>query len=160
MTVLIPYQKFEIKTRLSPEVVRQRLAELVEPRKFMRLGLSRKHNVFEGEIDGTSFKISRIIHYNNGFLPILVGQIRDDLDASTLQIVARPMWFIILFWAIFIGSVTMGGLIAGDPSDTWVILPTFLLFYVVPTAFFNFELYKAKQLLNEQFEADKFSEPF
>lgn len=64
----------------------------------MRFGLSRNHNLFEGEIEGTSFKISRIIHYRNSFLPILVGQIQDDLDASTLQIVARPHWFVILLW--------------------------------------------------------------
>lgn len=157
MIALVPYQKFEIKTRLEQELTRQKLAEIVEPRKLMRFGLSRNHNLFEGEIEGTSFKISRIIHYRNSFLPILVGQIQDDLDASTLQITARPHWFIILFWAFFALAVAAGGLIAGDRSDLWAILPMFLFFYVVPMAAFNWELSKAQKLLNAQFTADLYS---
>ena len=157
MITLIPYQRFEIKTRLSQEAARQKLQEIVEPRKLMRFGLSRKHNLFEGEIEGTAFKISRIIHYRNSFLPILVGQIQDDLDASTLRITARLHWFILLFWIFFAFAVAAGGLIAGDPSELWVILPVFFFFYVVPTAAFNWELYKAQQVLNEQLEVDKYS---
>ncbi len=159
MISLIPYQTFEIKTRLGQEAARQKLDEIVEPRKLMRFGLSRKHNLFEGEIEGTTFKISRIIHYRNSFLPILVGQIQDDLDAATLQITARPHWFIILFWAFFAFSVAAGGFIAGDPSELWVILPVFFFFYAVPTAAFNFELYKAQKMLNEQFVTDHYSLP-
>lgn len=159
MISLIPYQTFEIKTRLSQEAARQKLQEIVEPRKLMRFGLSRKHNLFEGEIEGTAFKISRIIHYRNSFLPILVGQIQDDLDASTLRITARLHWFVALFWTFFALAVAAGGLIAGDPSELWVILPVFFFFYVVPTAAFNFELYKAQTLLNEQFATDRYSLP-
>ena len=159
MIALVPYQKFEIKTRLEQESARQKLAEIVEPRKLMRFGLSRNHNLFEGEIEGTSFKISRIIHYRNSFLPILVGQIQDDLDASTLRIVARPHWFVILLWVFFAVAVASGGLLAGDRSEVWVILPVFLFFYVVPTAAFHFELYKVKKLLQEKFETDRYSLP-
>ena len=159
MIALIPYQTFEIKTRLGQEAARQKLQEIVEPRKLMRFGLSRSHNLFEGEIEGTSFKISRIIHYRNSFLPILVGQIQDDLDASTLRITARPHWFVTLFWVFFAIAVTAGGLISGDPSELWVILPVFFFFYVVPTAAFNFELYKSQKVLNEQFATDHYSLP-
>lgn len=152
MITLIPYQTFEIKTRLRLADARQKLQEIVEPRKFMRLGLSRNHNLFEGEMEGESFKISRIIHYRNGFLPILVGKIQDDLDASTLKVTARPTWFIILFWTFFMLAVGAGGAISGDLlEDPWMLLLLFLFFYGLPTALFNFEVYQAKKLLDEKF---------
>lgn len=158
MVAFIPYQKIKIKTRLTREAARQKLAEIVEPRK-LRWGWSRDHLPFKGNIDGQSFKISRIIHYNNSFLPILVGQIRDDLDMSTLLITARPDLFIMFLWPlmglIFVGAV----LYSSELAFLWIILPLFLLFYGVPIFFFNIELNKAKKLLNEQFETDKFSLP-
>ncbi|MCC6605080.1 MAG: hypothetical protein IT327_17875 [Anaerolineae bacterium] len=157
MIAIIPYQTFEIKTRLSQDGARQKLQAVVEPRKLLRLGLSRNHNLFEGEIEGASFKISRIIHYRNSFLPILVGQIQDDLDATTLKITARLHWFIIVIWSFFAVAVVSGGILAGDRSELWAILPIFLFFYVVPLAAFNFELHKAQKLLNEQFAADRYS---
>lgn len=160
MISLIPYQKFEIKTRLSQEAAQQKLCEIVEPRKLMRFGLSRKHNLFEGEIEGMAFKISRIIHYRNSFLPILVGQIRDDLDASTLKITARPMWFIVLLWTFALVGVGAGGVLSGDlPGEAWLLLLFIFFFYGLPTAAFNFELYKAKKLLEERLEAANYSSP-
>lgn len=161
MIALIPYQTFEIKTRMSQEAAQQTLEEIVESRKVFRLGISRNHNLFEGNIEGTSFKISRIIHYRNGFLPVLIGQIQDDLDASTLKIKARPMWFIIIFWTFFLLAVGIGGFITGDLlSEAWLILPFSFFFYVMPTALFNVEVYKAKKMLGEKFEGNSFSDPF
>ena len=55
MIAIIPYKTFEIKMRLSQEAARQMLQEIVEPRKLVRFGLSRNHNLFEGEIEGTAF---------------------------------------------------------------------------------------------------------
>ena len=161
MIALIPYQTFEIKTRLSQEVALQKLQEIVEPRRFLRWGLSRNHNLFEGEIQSRFFTISRIIHYRNSFLPVLIGQIQDDLDSSTLKITARPMWVIIIFWALFFFAVGAGGFVTGDIlAEPWVVIPFLFFFYMVPTASFNFELYKAKKLLEKQFDTDEFLDSF
>ena len=95
MIALIPYQRFEIKTKLSQEAAREKLANIVEPRK-VRLGFSRIDNPFEGELESNRFKITRVLGYRNSFIPVLTGEIRDDLDSSTLQIMARPNWAVTL----------------------------------------------------------------
>jgi len=153
MIALIPYQRFEIKTKLSQEGSREKLAAIVEPRK-MRWGFSRADKPFEGELDGHTFKISRVIGYRNSFLPVLVGNIRDDLDSSSLQITARPNWFVIFFWPVLLLIFFYATIFMADVTSIGFILLFFLFFYGVPTLFFNFELRKAEKLLNEQFETD------
>ena len=159
MITFIPYQKFEIKTRLGQEVARQKLATIVETRK-RRWGWSRNHLPFEGEIKENEFKISRIIHYNNNFLPVLDGRVQDDLNASSLQITAHLTLLGMIMWPLFlIGPALVANFILVDElsSFLWTIVPFTLFFYGVSTILFNFELNKAKKILNEQLEADKYS---
>ncbi len=159
MISLIPYQKFEIKTQLGQEATRQKLATIVEPRK-RRWGWSRSHLPFEGEIKGDEFEISRIIHYNNNFLPILDGCVQDDLNASSLRITARLTLLGMIMWPLFlIGPVFVANFIFVDELSffSWTIVPFILFFYGVSTILFNWELNKAKKILNEQLEVDKYS---
>ena len=156
MITFIPYQKFEIKTRLGQEAARQKLQEIVEPRK-LRWGLSRNQMPFEGQIEGNAFKISNIIRYRNSFNPVLDGKIRDDLDVSTLQITARPIWFVAFLWTFLLVGTGAGGVLSGDLlEEFWLILPFLLFFYGIPIAAFNLELNKAKKILEKQFQADPF----
>ena len=161
MIALVPYQKFEIKTRLDQQTARQKLGTIVEPRK-RRWGWSRNHLPFEGEIKGSKFEISRIIHYNNNFLPVLDGRIQDDLNASSLQITARLKLLGMIMWPLFlVGPVFVANFIFVDElsSFLWTLMPITLFFYGVSTILFNWELNKAKMILNEQLEVDKYSLP-
>lgn len=158
MTALIPFQRFEIKTRLGQEITRQKLDEIVEPRK-LRFWISRNHNLFEGEVGAQSFKISRVIGYRNSFLPILVGQIRDDLDASTLQITARLNLATLIIWPILLLVLLGAAFFSADVSNPFMLLLLIAFFYALPIGLFNYELNKAKKLLKEQFESDGFSFP-
>ena len=156
MATLIPYQKFKIKTLLSQEDARQKLATIVEPRK-RRWGLSRSQMPFEGQIEGNAFKISNIIRYRNSFNPVLDGKIRDDLDISTLEITARPIWFVAVIWTFLLVGTGAGGVLSGDlAEEIWMILPFFLFFYAIPIVAFNLELNKAKKALKKQFQTDPF----
>lgn len=160
MIALIPYQKFEIKAQLDREAIQQKLAEIVEPRNRLR-GVSHDHLPFEGKVEGYFFKISRIINYNNAFLPILVGHIYDNLGASILKITARPV-FVMLVWPLaglagLISAPTL--LYMGELTFLWAIFPVFFFFYGVPTILFSWELNKAKKILNELLEVDKYYLP-
>lgn len=121
MILLIPYTKFTLKTYLSAYETEQRLAAHVEPRK-MRWGLSRNHKFFSGTLENGKFNLNRIIHYRNSFLPIIVGQIHDDLDTNGG---AFPI-------AAFFGFI--------------------ILFYGISMTFFNYEANKARRHLEEIFQ--------
>ena len=159
MISLIPYQRFEIKTRFSPNVTLGKIAELVESRQLIRAPFSKNHKPFEGELQGFSFKLSRIIHYRNNFLPILIGEIEDDLDATSVKITVRPnllasllipgLLFAPIFLTIFAVETFNVGL-------AWLV---YAFIYIAIMASFNFELNKAKKILNKQLETEKYYLP-
>ncbi|MCP4420488.1 MAG: hypothetical protein GY805_28105 [Chloroflexi bacterium] len=151
MIALVPYQRFEIKTKLSWDAAQEKLASIVEPRQ-LGWRFSRDHKLFEGEINGQAFKISRVLRYRNNFLPTLVGHIQDDLDASSLQIMARPNWYLIVLWPLLLLVFFYATIFSADVTNIGMILLFIAFFYGMPTVLFNFELHKAKKLLHEQFE--------
>ena len=156
MIAWIPYQRFEIKTRLSQDAAREKLANMIEPRKI-RWGFSQGHKLFEGDLEANTFKISRVIGYRNSFLPVLVGNVQDDLDSSSLQITARPNLFVTFFWPFLLIAFLFSTISVAGETSVGRILLFILFFYGVPMLFFNLELNKAKKLLAEQFELDKLS---
>ena len=151
MMVLIPYQRFEIKTNLSQDAAREKLASVVEPRK-LGWRFSKDHNLFEGELNEHTFKISRVIRHRNNFLPTLEGTIQDDLDSSSLQITARPNWFMIVLWPLLIVVLLYSTIFSAGVTNIGLILLFIAVFYGLPTVLFNFELNNAKKLLNKVFE--------
>lgn len=151
--VLIPYQRFEIKTNLSQEAARKKLASIVEPRQ-LGWRFSKDHNWFEGELTEQTFKISRIIRYRNSFLPTLEGTIQDDLDSASLQITARPNWFIIILWPLLIIILFYSVIFSAGVTNIGLILLFIAFFYGLPTVLFNMELNNAKKLLNKAFERE------
>ena len=159
MIALIPYQRFEVRTRFSKNVTLGRVAALVESRQLVRSPFSKDHKPFQGELEGFTFKISRIIHHRNGFLPILVGEIKDDLDATLVQITARPNLIATLLLPGFIIVPIFLMIFGDDTMDLGLVWLFCAISYILVIASFNYEVYKAKKLFNEQLEADKFSLP-
>ena len=158
MTALIPHQKFEIKTRLSAVAARQKLMEIVEPRK-MRWGWSRNHLPFEGEVEVSTFRFSRVINYRNSFLPILEGEIQNDLDATKLVITAHMHLLVMILWPMMGLAMIAAMFVTGEWVGFWMIIPLAVAFLGAPTIVFHWELSKAKKILNEQLEVDKYSLP-
>ena len=151
--LLIPYDQAILKTSLTVEEVYQKLAEVIEPRKYFHF--TRDHAYFEGSLDKTQFKISRIIHYRNSFLPVIMGELRDELDKTAVILRMRLNWFVIVFLLIFtfmFGGMTIFIMIGQFPNDEipW-IQPVFLLlfFHTLAILFFHWEARKAKTYLQE-----------
>ena len=154
MLALIPYQKFEIRTRFSQNVTLGKIAALIEPRQFIRVPFSRDHKPFEGEIEGFAFKISRIIHYRNGFLPILIGEIEDDLDATKVKISARPNLLVSLLMPGLLLVPIFLTIFAAETVNFGSVWLAVIGLIVIIFASFNFELNKAKKLLNKHLEIE------
>ena len=163
MILLIPYTKFTLKTYLSTYEAEQKLAAHVEPRK-LRWGLSRNHKFFTGTLENGKFNLNRIIHYRNSFLPIIVGQIHDDLDTSRIEITMRLHYFVMVFMALFLLFwlfITGSFFLPSDVGDGGAFpIATFFgfifLFYGISMAFFNYEANKARRHLEEIFSGRRF----
>jgi hypothetical protein len=162
MILLIPYTRFTIKTHLSAYEAEQQLAAQVEPRKLFGWPFSRNHKFFTGSVKNGGFKIYRIIHYRNSFLPTIVGQIHDDLHKCRIEVTMRLSNLIVGFIALCITIwASMGYIIFSVLPETdknIIIFCGFLiLFYGISMAFFNYEANKARRHLEEIFQADTFN---
>lgn len=163
MILLIPYTRFTIKTYLQAHEAEQQLAAHVEPRKLSR-GLSRNHRFFAGTLENGKFNLNRIIHYRNSFLPIIVGQIHDDLDTRRIEITMRLSYFVVGFMVLFIpfwAYMAFGYLMSPEEiSDVRPFILFFgflLLFYGISMIFYNYEVNKARRHLEEIFQIDTFN---
>jgi hypothetical protein len=158
MISLIPYTRLTIKTYLPAYEAKQKLAAHVEPRK-LRWGLSRNHKFFTGTLENGKFNLNRIIHYRNSFLPIITGQIHDDLDTSRIEITMRLSYLVIGFMALFIpfwAFMSFGFLFSTGDSGGTVSFTAFfgflVLFYGISMIFYNYEVNKARRHLEEIFQ--------
>jgi len=167
--IFLPFERFTIKTYLNPEEVQQRLADVVEPKQWIRSPFSKNHLPYQGNINGNRFEISRIIHRRNSFLPVIKGEIKPDLGGSSVEITMHPHFFVIAFMVFWFGSVflilfgSVGALIAalfqpngdGMVSVGVLLAPLgFIAFgYLLVNGSFQFEAVKSKRFFQELFEA-------
>lgn len=102
---MFPYENFTINTSLHPEIVRQKLLAVVEPRKAIRWNINNYGKPYEGEVGDHSFEINRIINYRNSFLPIIKGRIYPEGMGSKIDIKMAMHPFVIVFMSIWLGIV-------------------------------------------------------
>lgn len=139
----MPFDKIVFDTKLSQEEVSNRLNAVIEPRKFFRISLSGKKNkmLYEGEIKGTSFKISRIINYRNSFLPVVFGEIISDGNQTRVIIKMRPSKSVIIFmtlWLGLVGLLCLGILISGILQLKQILKTGFSPASLIPFGMFAF----------------------
>ena len=151
----VPYEHFTIDTRLPFNEAVDRIARLVEPRQFFRWPFSRQHKEFEGTVTAQDFRISRIIHYRNSFLPIIKGQFARTPLGTRLSVKMTLHPLVIAFMIIWSVAASLGTMMALLKSDVKAALfaPLLMLafIYLLATAAFKWESHKARNRLRELF---------
>ena len=163
---LWPYDSFEIRTHQSAESLAAVLNDHVEPKKWFRL--SRDHKAFEGTLAPDGFKVSRIVHYRNSFLPVITGFFRPRPAGTDIAIRMRLHTFVAAFMCFWFGGVAIGVVAAitavftGRTADPPLLLIPFgmLLFgWALVSGSFWFEAKKAEALLVDMFNRRPRSQP-
>ena len=166
----LPYERLKIKTRLSADEARKRLNDAIEPKRFRRWSEA-NHKPYQGNVEGSYFEISRIIHYRNSFLPIIKGEIQPEMSGSSIHITMRPHGFVIafmIFWlggvgffffamlVSFISSTTQSNI--GDASSLLIPGGMFAFGYALLFGGFKFESIKSKEFLRDLLQAEEVEE--
>ena len=165
----LPFENFVLITNLSVDEVRKRISDKVEPKnKFLAADTnSNTTKLYEGSLSADTFTISRIIHYNNTFLPVITGHILPSFGLTEIKIQMRPVTFVLLIMTFLLGSaglVCIGMLLAGiinikdilqnGVSPTFLIpFGLFLFGYGLISIGFKFESKISKEFLINLFEA-------
>lgn len=157
----------EVEYQLSEHIELRKLPHVWQPYSLKyftglrRLWHSHEHKYFIGTLTNGNFNINRIIHYRNSLLPVIIGQIGDDLGMSRIEITMRLSYFvgIILtaFWLFTFSGFLFSPQTGIDKGGAITFLGFFILFYGVMMGFFNYEVNKARRYLEEIFQADTFN---
>jgi hypothetical protein len=128
------------------------LQEIVEPPRKWGWPTSAKRGYFEGRVAGGRFKIHRIIHYQNSFIPIVEGNFRRDRLGTIVTVNMRLVWPVVPFWfgiILFLawGSVAVDSHLAGPFGARMLLLGMALFIYLVATIPFAVEVRIAMKLL-------------
>ncbi|HEX8494010.1 MAG TPA: hypothetical protein VF658_14285 [Pyrinomonadaceae bacterium] len=151
----VPYEHFTIDTSLPFDKAVDRIAQLIEPKRSFRNPFSREHKEFEGSVTPQDFKISRIIHYRNSFLPIINGQfVKTPLGTRlTVRMTLHP--FVIAFLILWSGVIGLSFVMALRESDGKAAAPFMLgmlaFVYLLTTGAFKWEARKARRRFMQLF---------
>jgi len=162
----LPFEKITYRTKLDSEEILNRIWEIVEPKKTFRMtgifGSSSEHKPYEGSINGNSFSITRIIGYRNSFLPIIKGNIEENLRYTKVNVKMRLHISVFFFMSIWLGGVGiaciffLASIFNNQEFEPAILIPfgMFIFGYVLLTGSFKYESIKSKKFLAELFEAE------
>ena len=165
-----PYRRFVIDTLMPREAAVAAIEKIVEPRKLWRGIFSSGHREFQGEVSSEGFKVSRIIHYRNSFLPMVIGHFERIPEGTRVAITMRMAWPSITFgwiWLVANGVIaaiflepSRASALFGDSNFgqalsrakgplSYVPLGVIAFTYILCSGFFAFEARKARRILRE-----------
>lgn len=165
MNKYLPFENIIYRTKLDSEQILMKIGEIIEPKKTFRMtGIfgSSDHKLYEGSVNGNSFKMTRIIGYRNSFLPRIIGIIEKDFNGTKVNVKMRLHPFVTVFMIIWLGGVGIGCLAALTISSqsqnfepmTLIPLGMLIFGYVLVTGGFKYESIKSKKYLAELFESN------
>ncbi len=146
MIFWVPYARVTLESRHTVDEVLRRFRDDVEPHRWLRNPFSRKHKTFQGQIVGLGFRIRRIIHYNNSFLPVVRGEVRPGGLGARVEITMRLEAFVIGFLCVWFGMLFLFaamGLAHGIRETTGIVGIFGLFGYLLTTIAFSFEASRA-----------------
>lgn len=161
----MPFQQFELHTKLPVDQVlarirtltRERIGLVQHLRESLRIDAS-ETPPFIGKVSGNTFQIRRDIKYQNSFLPFISGVVSPTANGSTVRVIMRLHIFNAVFILIWLGGVALFSILAlahGNP-DLFFILVTVVMFLfgigLTIVCFFP-EARKSRKLLQEAIDA-------
>lgn len=115
MIKILPSKQITLHTDYTISQVKAILQDNLQKRNYSPFDMT-KEKLFEGYIKGDSFKISRVIHHRNSFLPMIHGDLRKSLGEGTDIVLAfrlhRAVLIFMCIWLGIVGLVALGSLFA------------------------------------------------
>lgn len=108
---LLPFDRFTLSTKLNATEALARVAHCVEPKRMFGFTFfDARVKPYEGDINGKSFIINRIIRYRNSFNPVITGQVVTRKEHTDITISMHPTVFVLVctsIWLCFTGVMCL-----------------------------------------------------
>jgi hypothetical protein len=160
MIPVIPYKHIRISTALTVEEAMRLVSSAISPLRILDNWSTPTGKEFEGSVTQQGFKIQKIIHHRNSFLPILYGKFIPTENGTKVDVYLTLDVLMIIFvcvWLAGFGGVFLwlvrNSIITGKwDNDIWLTLAGMAFFYL--WIFLGFGLYARA---TEQFIINLFS---
>lgn len=159
----LPYDRVTYKTYLRPEVIQQRLEESIEPTKIRWFSFGKEpHKPYQGTITWPTFAIHRVIFYRNSFLPMIRGEVQEEMGQTVVTVTMHPhvlvfafmaVWFLIPLNFCFLGFLAMLTSEGGVSWEAGIGIPFILFGCLLLLLPYKWEANKSKKFFQELFEA-------
>ena len=160
---LLPFENIIYRTNLPNEDIRNRLNDIIEPKKKFSFGESENNltKKYKGEFKDSYFNIARKINYWNSSLPRIKGVIYGDKNGSIIKVKMRlhifPIVFLII-WNSIVGIIFLLMLLTSISENEFnpIILGPIgmiVFVYLLSLIGFKFESKKSKNDFAELFDS-------
>ena len=162
---LLPFSKYTLITKLTPENANQKVSEMLEQTRAKgRMYADRNTPIqYAGRIKGSEFKLERKPFSYNGMIPVIKGNIR-RIDKTEIKISIRMQTALYIIVGILVGvnlfeiSLYLIDLFSGHivSSQSFLSPIGFLLFsYFMPLVIFKIQCNILKTNLKNLLEAEE-----
>jgi hypothetical protein len=155
-----PWHAFAVDGDMPPDLASVLVASQVGPRALF---FATHGKPFSGTVTDRGFVITRVIRYNNSFLPVVIGTIEPQGAGSRIRVRMRLSLYAAVFMAVWMGlvSVALVGFVVAfaiepegkDPIAILAPLAMFAFGWAMTTFGFWFEAGKQERMLREMFAA-------
>ena len=104
-----PFESITYRSKMSSDKVLEKLEGVIEPKKFIRLekifGNNTDHKKYQGYLKKKIFRVTRIIGYQNAFLPLIYGVVEDVGQDTKIKMTMRLHVFVLFFSLAWMAGV-------------------------------------------------------
>jgi hypothetical protein len=164
---ILPFETLVYHSALSNEELINHLQNEIEAEKSFGLGAQKftYSKPYIGKVYRSGFEIKRALNYRNSFLPLIKGEIKNDISGSKISVKMKLHDFVKAFMILWLGGVSiacLGGLytlLFTDNADSeagfFIFIPFAMLLFGIAMVSFGFkaESQKSKKDLEEILQA-------
>lgn len=160
----LPYDRVTYKTYLRPEEVQQRLENSIEPTKIRWFSFRKEaHKPYQGTLTWPTFNIHRVIFYRNSFLPMIRGEVQEEMGQTVVTVTMHPHVLVLGFMVIWLflplnfcaaGLLAMASNPAEGGGELFAMAIPFMLFGLALLLLpYKWEARQSKKFFQELLEA-------
>lgn len=104
---ILPFEKLIYRSNLTKEELLAHLQNEIEAEKSFGFGANNfsYSKPYIGKIYNNTFEIKRAINYRNSFLPIIKGEIQNDINGSKINVKMNLVEIVKIFMILWLGGV-------------------------------------------------------
>lgn len=155
---ILPFEKLIYRSTLSKEDLLAHLQNEIEAEKSFGFGAHQfsYSKPYIGKVSNSTFEIKRAINYRNSFLPLIKGEIENDINGSKINVKMNLVEIVKVFMIIWLGGVLIGCVATSyniifnnglnSEGGIFMFIPFFMLIFGVVLVFFGFKAESKKSI--------------